>query len=898
MTCRETKTGSAIITLARLVTGDRLLADTTVTHLAHELRRNAGPRRSRVENVTAEEHASLVEFAREWLNNLPEGTLSPARTASLQARLAEAANERITDRREYESLVNIQAAVARTRMNTQIAIGDIAIEYGLPFEEIETRWKELVKSPPSGQTVKRDLMADDQLTEAANRYNVAPDLPTRYALSRIREEATAIWRARNANAPQRVTRERVNVNPWTNPAGQTFQILEYGYTPGIPGLMNESRLEIVIATDEHPEGKLYTYRRVREYDAAKLKEPDGSDYWHRHLRGAYWYQYDNSAEDLRASVQVRCHRCGQYAAQDHLSVCPNTRDGYVPRPLTSSREFRYNKVEVVVPEGLFPPSNDLREQLTTQAWETGSTVQMRLPARASVLRRLEYGPVTFQMSSVAGRLDVPHYHTTTYSTTDQDTPVGRFYRDVYRRGFNVQGPVTVEKDEETEELTVNTRALKCTCARYRMYYTCGHITLTAQAVLDRVNGVRLTSGGTPRSRMTAAERREWIAGAAARAEAAAQTDWMLDPDKRATASASWLNNTEVSYVNDVSAFLEDYKATLSEASANESKKPTIPFSKEANVLDGLSNRNDPEAIPFGVEIEFEAPYTAKQAIARDLYNAGITWNEQQVGYHGSHRREMFDTHTDSGGRGTWTYEHDGSVSGGELVTPIMYDEPETWERLEKAITIIRQHGGRASVKAGAHVHVGTKSYGNDPAPYTALARLQTQHEDVMYRLASDTGRGKHRNTSYASRLPDLPPAGFVSIGDLRQWQRRRATAINFTAVSGEPDSHPEFRLFDSSLDPGTIQAQVKMAVGVTAAARREARAGRVMLPGIAKEVWGEHATRMEARGTRAALSDAELETDTATLRSFLDTVFRRRDDKKQLVAVFAATRWTKPKSGS
>ncbi|MFD0474790.1 hypothetical protein ACFQ0B_45995 [Nonomuraea thailandensis] len=48
-----------------------------------------------------------------------------------------------------------------------------------------------------------------------------------------------------------------------------------------------------------------------------------------------------------------------------------------------------------------------------------------------------------------------------------------------------------------------------------------------------------------------------------------------------------------------------------------------------------------------------------------------------------------------GGRGLWRLEKDSTVMG-ELVSPILYDEPETWENIRLACEIIRAHGGTAA----------------------------------------------------------------------------------------------------------------------------------------------------------------------------------------------------------
>ena len=65
--------------------------------------------------------------------------------------------------------------------------------------------------------------------------------------------------------------------------------------------------------------------------------------------------------------------------------------------------------------------------------------------------------------------------------------------------------------------------------------------------------------------------------------------------------------------------------------------------------------------------------------------------------------------------------------------------------------------------------------------------------------------------------------------------------VNFHNCHGGREDHPEFRVFDATLDPGAIQAQIKIAVASTAAAERIAAAGGTSR---GQEPWGAHAQRI------------------------------------------------------
>ena len=101
----------------------------------------------------------------------------------------------------------------------------------------------------------------------------------------------------------------------------------------------------------------------------------------------------------------------------------------------------------------------------------------------------------------------------------------------------------------------------------------------------------------------------------------------------------------------------------------------------------------------------------------------------------------------------------------------------------------------------------------------------------------------------------------------------------------------EFRIFDATLNPGAMQAQIKLALAMTTSAARIADAG--ISTNRAKEPLGSHAERAKARNSRRRMTDEEVTADTATFRSFMDTIFTRHEDKKQLTALFASTKWAK-----
>lgn len=480
---------------------------------------------------------------------------------------------------------------------------------------------------------------------------------------------------------------------------------------------------------------------------------------------------------------------------------------------------------------------------------------------------------------------------------DDEAPTTNRYGYRYNNQGRVMGNFTVTQENAREEAVVDVTELRCTCQQWRDTGHCVHIDLVGQAVRDRIERADRLSPEAQEERAQAG-REAAIHHAATRlqreADAAQASDWMRDETTAAEARRTWRESAEVLYSEDRAAFIEDIR-TAQEA-AQRKGAPDIPYMRE-NALDGLCQRGSGKA--FGVEIEYQFPDTmsypereaAQRRIGQQLYAAGLTYSPEQQGYRASQRRGFRDVHSQPNGEGNWSWEHDGSVDG-ELVTPGMYDEPETWQKLELAISILRDNGAVAGTKAGAHVHVGTADFQGSAAAYTELSRLVTQHEDAIARLASDPKRGEHRNNGYSKPLPPVPPTGFSSVTEARTWQNSSAgryAVMNLANVSGGDGDHPEFRIFDSTLDPGAIQAQIKLAVTMTDAARRNAESGGTSR---GKEPWGAHVRR--GTTTSGIQSPEDIAAEGSTICSLLDMLYRRRSDKAQAAAVIANTRWTKP----
>jgi len=309
----------------------------------------------------------------------------------------------------------------------------------------------------------------------------------------------------------------------------------------------------------------------------------------------------------------------------------------------------------------------------------------------------------------------------------------------------------------------------------------------------------------------------------------------------------------------------------------------VPYMREG-ATGGLGDRDGGRA--FGVEVEFDLPADwdrrrregALEAIGRDLHTAGLTDTSDMLEYHAGRR----------GGYRQWSFERDSSVAG-EVVSPKMHDEPATWDQLEAVCDIVRRHGGLASRSAGSHVTVSTADYGTAIANHESLIRGVREHEDLLYRLGQNTERRRHRR-SLAAKPQWAPPAeGYASLPALRRGNTRNFT-VNMAHVHGRADDRVEYRLWDATLRPSVIQAQINLSLGMTAAAAADYRWGPAVPIG---DHYARNRERLQGR-PGAGLTGARWLADTSQIRRLADRLFRRSANREQIAALYAATRWERP----
>ena len=266
------------------------------------------------------------------------------------------------------------------------------------------------------------------------------------------------------------------------------------------------------------------------------------------------------------------------------------------------------------------------------------------------------------------------------------------------------------------------------------------------------------------------------------------------------------------------------------------------------------------------------------------FNRKLDIGPYQDDYHAAARDGYTDQHD-----GGWSFEEDGSVEG-EIVSPIMYDEPETWENISMVCDILRRNGAVADTRVGSHVHVSTNNYDHTVENHNRLLGMFHEHEDEIYRLATNPERGVHRSAagrnSYAQPNPRRA-TGFTDVAAAASanWGYY---AVNLEDTrDGDSSDHAEFRFWDGSLNPSVIQSQIKMSLAMTEAAFRD----QDYTPTGHTPFGSTRRRNHEQHGTSRRLTGEDWRASTEGVRNFADRLFRRREDKAQLAAMFATTKW-------
>lgn len=503
-----------------------------------------------------------------------------------------------------------------------------------------------------------------------------------------------------------------------------------------------------------------------------------------------------------------------------------------------------------------------------------------------------------------------------------------------RTMVEIRGTGEVYRNEDGE-MILNTERLRCSCGRYISPETpCEHIAAFAAnpgyLITDRVDEsrsyyqhdrdlemargniraerdirTRMETDGIDRAqaiadierereeeeRMRAEEARRAREEEARRnAERIQETRNALANSPEGRAFAQYREHQRELWENvDEPTTAEEAREWLDASAADRAARRDRRSFASSGVTDGVCDPDVPGSRRFGVELEFVLPddYTWEQrrealdAIARELHEEGLSESDHIRGYH-SGQMENWQS---------WSLEEDVTVSG-ELVSPLLADDPNSWLQMKTALDILRRHGATADVRAGSHVHVSTGSYGDSLASHIELVREMHRHEDILYRAAANPSRGTHRGENWCSPNVDTPSSP-ITEAESSRWNRRdlyqqsvHETALNMAATGEGAEGHAEFRLWDSSLNVETIQRQVAISAAMTETAERN----------VSRNNGESHPLGEGERSHKGTFSvgDGREMSDEAVdnLTRFLNSNFRRREDREQFVLLMERNRFS------
>ena len=845
MVCRESSLSSAMITFAR---GASNLDDSLVSGLNHSLMREGN---------------QLPDPTQSDWNNFIDSTISSLRSGDLVvlkgsrdplSRLEAAKSEMPSGKRFYaaQRLLN---RIHNTLLSHNSYLENYARSTGIAFRDAELEFTLMISEAGADTT----LCASPSFVKA---WESNPD----YANLFIDRKSLYAYEQMEINRAS-LGEVHIDIRPAVTRTKVEDSIIEtMGYDP-----LN-GRFEVT--SKKYPE-RIHAYRMSpTEYEGFLSAPGSIGARFKSMVQGNPLFQYGDIYEAEMASEHFRCELCGQFSGMIH--ECP---------PL-GSQESLDNDVRMAVaratanvaglssPEELATPETLLggRNRLYSSEYD-GSTISLRLPSisrmtaearRASAVRI----PILATFDTGEGQVSISGLANLAYE--------GR------GRGY-FASPVAGQPN-----LSDN---LKCNCSEYQVNLNCKHLSVVTERISNLARGA---------SRPTMAR----VQQAVADVQVGLEEEYRDSVARTTVANIGW-RPVNTSFENDPTIFQDIYQKfrEKSQSYKEEAKNGSttleypVPYIRE-NALGGLARRGSKRG--FGTEIEFSFPTDItdaekarrQKAIGLALYSAGLTPDDRQHTYGATHNR-----YTEEQNAG-WSFEEDlttsyghEATSGGEIVSPVMFDEEETWINLEKVCNILKENGAITSKGAGFHVHVGVGDYDHRVENHNRLMQAYSENEDLLYRLSSNPERGTHRGQSHCqpNRVASTP---YTTMDRAVGAQSNHADAINFEGVKGNNKDHVEFRTFDSTLNPGVIQAQIAFSVYMTEGATRPEGS---TLPNENRMKLG---TRRAVDSDRENLSGEDLNASTKPIRRFIDRFVpgNGMDDEnnpriQQLVALFAMTRW-------
>ena len=344
---------------------------------------------------------------------------------------------------------------------------------------------------------------------------------------------------------------------------------------------------------------------------------------------------------------------------------------------------------------------------------------------------------------------------------------------------------------------------------------------------------------------------------------------------------------EPSWVKDPRPFQTIYREFRSKAhrQARQDTEPLWILLPYHSGEDTAMGHDAGRARSFKVNIEFNFHASmslpdrrqALEWIGDELHDAGVIESSTPRGYCSTaHRNDQ-----------SWMLETSGALIGGAVTSPNSRGEHHFWDQLLAVCHMINNFEGKASLRAGCHVTVGIEGHEHTIVRHENLLRGIRTYEDLLYRLGQNINRRRHRRPPGTTPAPE-PGRGYQPVTADRHAPTypMRVHYAHPMLASGD---RIRFRLWDSTLNHGAIQAQIKLSVG--------------MVEEFSTRTWTRHTPvgthfsrnrRILRRQPGARLRAADWKRDTLPLRELADLLYPNAADREQLAALFASTRWNPP----
>jgi hypothetical protein len=835
MTCRASKLSSSTITFARNLTG---LPDVSLLSLNHQLMREGSANDS---TTTRENWNAVIDELRDAIAN---GDIPTARSHDPLARL-EAARLEEPDTARYYAARNLLTRAADVSTAQQSYKRKMAWKLGISSERFASRWESLIAEADADSSLAAETDFITTWTRNPDNANLLTDRRSLFAYSSL----AASQREIEGSVPRRsAVSHFFDFDASTSVLG----IKRIGLDMGGSHVEILKELESGEEVTESYRLSVYGRDKLFRYAQGQTESPGSQaamlETFVEELSLNPDYRYSSSAVAHNAAYRYQCASCGQFARRN-AHYCP-----VVGSPEAIEADLS-RAVDPAAPRFPFLPMSDTEYMITN----------------GMLLRTPNMNIIRYEIQS----------------STDL-----RFEVETRVDAFSVSGVLHVEYDGDEDSYHIGSprnidKRLACSCPDYQATMSCSHM----DEVVEYLNAT-INAETDPEIRVLANGQ---VLSDIAMEHADSQ-------DEIAVAIAGY-PTIKKSFESDPEIFQTMYKQAREDKKKydEEGGEYPIPYIQE-NALMGFGTRASGRG--FGIEIEYGFPndmshadvYAARDAIGSELYRLNLISTPRQQGYGASHG--AYNEHHEEG----WSYESDFSTSssdgqqGGEIVSPVMFDEPETWTNIEKICEILNRHGAIANRGSGNHVHVGLKDYDHTVANHNRLLNSFARNEDLIYRLSSSPERGKHRGFGYC-RPNTFSSTPYTRVTAASHASNSHGIALNMQSVFGRNSDHIEFRTFDSTLNPAIIQTHIAMSVLMVEGALR-GTSSPAPNEGIA--TLGE---RLDLNPRRRALTGEAWDETTLGVRKFIDEFIPQKDGNvsdnpliKQVVSLFAMTKWQTQRS--